>query len=97
MKLIDAGERLSLQVHPDSEACAVIGGGAQPKTEMWYILGCREDGCILAGLASRATKLKLKESINSPEVENLLLHNHKYFDTNYQQSLYVHLILQNLQ
>lgn len=72
VKLIDAGERLSLQVHPDSEACAAIGGGAQPKTEMWYILGCREDGCILAGLASRATKLKLKESINSPEVENLL-------------------------
>ena len=56
VKLIDAGERLSLQVHPDSEACAAIGGGAQPKTEMWYILGCRPDGCILAGLDAGATK-----------------------------------------
>ncbi|MBR2510495.1 MAG: class I mannose-6-phosphate isomerase [Lentisphaeria bacterium] len=72
VKLIDAGERLSLQVHPDAEACQKIGGDAQPKTEMWYILGCREDGCILAGLSSRATKLRLTESINSPEVENLL-------------------------
>ena len=72
VKLIDAGERLSLQVHPDNEACAKIGGTAQPKTEMWYILGCREDGCILAGLSSRATRLQLTESINSPEVENLL-------------------------
>lgn len=72
VKLIDAGERLSLQVHPDAEACQKIGGDAQPKTEMWYILGCRPDGCILAGLSSRATKLQLTESINSPEVENLL-------------------------
>lgn len=72
VKLIDAGERLSLQVHPDNAACAEIGGGAQPKTEMWYILGCREDGCILAGLNSRATKSQLAETMNSPEVENLL-------------------------
>ncbi len=72
VKLIDAGERLSLQVHPDAEACEKIGGGAQPKTEMWYILGCRPEGCILAGLSAGATGFKLQESINSPEVENLL-------------------------
>ncbi len=72
VKLIDAGERLSLQVHPDNEACARIGGGAQPKTEMWYILGCREDGCILAGLSSKATKSLLLEKMNSSEVEELL-------------------------
>ncbi len=72
VKLIDAGERLSLQVHPDSEACAKIGGDAQPKTEMWYILGCREDGCILAGLNPRASKSLLMETMNSSEVENLL-------------------------
>ena len=35
VKLIDAGERLSLQVHPDAASCARIGGGAEPKTEMW--------------------------------------------------------------
>jgi mannose-6-phosphate isomerase len=34
VKLIDAGERLSLQVHPDEKACSEIGGGAEPKTEM---------------------------------------------------------------
>ena len=72
VKLIDAGERLSLQVHPDEEACEKIGGGAQPKTEMWYILGCRPDGCILAGLSAGATGFKLQERMNSPEVEDLL-------------------------
>lgn len=72
VKLIDAGEKLSLQVHPDTEACAAIGGGAQPKTEMWYILGCRPDGCILAGLDAGATKSRLLETMNSSEVENLL-------------------------
>ena len=75
IKLIDAGERLSLQVHPDNDVCAEIGGGAQPKTEMWYIMGCREDGCILAGLKPSATRSQLEEMMNSPEVENLL---HKF-------------------
>lgn len=72
VKLIDAGERLSLQVHPDTEACAAIGEGAQPKTEMWYIMGCRNDGCILAGLDAGATRSRLLETMNSSEVESLL-------------------------
>lgn len=72
VKLIDAGERLSLQVHPDEEACAAIGGDAQPKTEMWYIMGCRPDGCILAGLDAGADRTRLLETMNSPEVEDLL-------------------------
>lgn len=72
VKLIDAGERLSLQVHPDENACSLIGGDAQPKTEMWYIIGCNADGCILAGLAEGANRDKLEKNINSPDVENML-------------------------
>ncbi|MDR0933111.1 MAG: class I mannose-6-phosphate isomerase [Victivallales bacterium] len=72
VKLIDAGERLSLQVHPDEAACAAIGGGAEPKTEMWYIVAARKDAQILAGLQGRATRQQLISQIDSPEVENLL-------------------------
>src|SRR5689334_15924470 len=35
IKLLDAQEKLSLQVHPPAEKAAALGG--EPKTEMWYI------------------------------------------------------------
>ena len=72
VKLIDAGDRLSLQVQPDEAACARIGGGAEPKTEMWYIVAARKGAQILAGLQGRATRQQLVSMLDSPEVENLL-------------------------
>ncbi len=72
VKLIDAGDRLSLQVHPDEKACVEIGNGAEPKTEMWYIIAARRGAQILAGLQGRATRLQLISQLNSSDVENLL-------------------------
>ncbi len=72
VKLIDAGDRLSLQVHPDEAACARIGHGAEPKTEMWYIIAARRGAKIMAGLSPRGTRQQLVEKLNSPDVENLL-------------------------
>ena len=71
VKLIDAGERLSLQVHPDAGSCARIGGGAEPKTEMWYIVSARQGAQIFAGLKPRATRLKLTECLASGDAETL--------------------------
>ena len=67
VKLIDAGERLSLQVHPDAGACAAIGGGAEPKTEMWYIISARRGAKIFAGLNQRATRIKLSELLQNAD------------------------------
>ena len=72
VKLIDAGERLSLQVHPDEIVCARLGGGAEPKTEMWYIISAARDAKILAGLSPRATQVQLRDRLNSAEVEHLM-------------------------
>ncbi len=72
VKLIDAGERLSLQVHPEEATCRELGNGAEPKTEMWYIIAARKGAKILAGLSPRTTRVQLTELLNSPEVENLL-------------------------
>jgi mannose-6-phosphate isomerase len=73
VKVIDAGERLSLQVHPDEQACREIGNGAEPKSEMWYVIAARPGAKIMAGLDSRATKVRLKDVLDSPaEVENML-------------------------
>lgn len=72
VKLIDAGQRLSLQVHPDEQACAKLGNGAEPKTEMWYIIAALRGAKIMAGLSPRGTRRQLVENLNSPDVENLL-------------------------
>ena len=67
VKLIDAGERLSLQVHPDAASCAKLGGGAEPKTEMWYIISARQGAQIFAGLKPRATRLQLTEQLGKSD------------------------------
>ena len=72
VKLIDAGERLSLQVHPDDNACRESGDGAEPKTEMWYVISAKSGAKILAGLSEKATRHHLRELIASPDVERLL-------------------------
>ena len=72
VKFIDAGQKLSLQVHPDENYCREYGDGAEPKTEMWYIAECESRGEILAGLMPRATKDQLIEALNSPKAASLL-------------------------
>jgi mannose-6-phosphate isomerase len=47
-KIIDACERLSLQVHPSDESASRTGG--EPKSEMWYVLGAAGQARVLVGL-----------------------------------------------
>src|SRR5579859_3052642 len=48
IKLLDARERLSLQVHPPAGIAAKLKG--DPKTEMWYVLETDQDAHLIAGL-----------------------------------------------
>jgi mannose-6-phosphate isomerase len=48
VKLLDARERLSLQVHPPAAVAAKLKG--EPKTEMWHILDADTDAHLIAGL-----------------------------------------------
>ena len=47
VKIIDARETLSVQVHPDDETAARFGGDA--KSEMWYVLSATPDAHIYSG------------------------------------------------
>lgn len=49
VKIIDARDDLSIQVHPDDEYAAAHENGSLGKTECWYILDCPEDGHIVIG------------------------------------------------
>jgi len=49
IKIIDAREDLSIQVHPDDAYAQVHENGSLGKTECWYVLDCREGATIIVG------------------------------------------------
>ena len=61
IKLLDARERLSLQVHPPATLAALLGG--EPKTEMWYILDAAADARLIAGLRHGVTRRQFEDAI----------------------------------
>ena len=49
IKIIDARDDLSIQVHPDDEYAGRHENGSLGKTECWYVLDCPEDGELVIG------------------------------------------------
>lgn len=72
VKIIDAAKRLSLQVHPDAAACEQLGHGAEPKTEMWYLLQSAAGAKIFAGLRPGTSRADFLNHLHDPEIENRL-------------------------
>ena len=54
LKILDAGERLSVQVHPPADIACRLGG--EPKTEMWYVAHAEPGAEIFAGLCAGVTR-----------------------------------------
>ena len=71
LKLLDANETLSLQVHPDAQAAARIGPPAALKTECWYVLESR-GGFIYKGLEPGVTAGQFRRAIQDDTVERLV-------------------------
>jgi mannose-6-phosphate isomerase len=71
IKMIDAGQRLSLQVHPDETISKKLPG-AEPKTEMWYVIAAKSDANIIAGLNYRCTKRAFVDTYQTTAVESNL-------------------------
>jgi mannose-6-phosphate isomerase len=70
LKLLDANDILSLQVHPDEQAAAAIPGAAL-KTECWYIVESR-NGFIYKGLTPGTTPEQFRAAIANNTVEQLV-------------------------
>ncbi len=49
VKIIDAKQDLSVQVHPDDEYAREHENGSLGKTECWYVLDCAADATIIIG------------------------------------------------
>ncbi len=66
VKILDAQDKLSLQVHPAASAIAQLGG--EPKTEMWYIAEARQDAELYVGLRAGLTRGQFEECLRSGTV-----------------------------
>ena len=71
IKLLDAQDILSVQVHPDPETCRRMSKG-EPKTECWYIISAEPDAVIYKGLKEGVTKEQFAEAIKKGNVADML-------------------------
>lgn len=70
VKLLDAAEKLSVQVHPPAGMAAALGG--EPKTEVWYFLQSDPGACVYAGLKAGTTRTAFEDLLRAGEVEHVL-------------------------
>lgn len=70
VKLLDAAEKLSLQVHPPASKASALGG--EPKTEVWYFLESLPGAVVYAGLKNGVTREEFAERLEGGRVEETL-------------------------
>lgn len=70
-KLIDANDRLSIQVHPD-DTLARSRGMENGKSEMWYVLEASQGSAIINGFERKVTQEEYERSVANGTVESLL-------------------------
>ena len=70
LKLLDANDILSLQVHPDPRAARRLGPPAQFKTECWYVIESR-GGYVYKGVKPGVTAGAFRKAMESGRSEAL--------------------------
>ncbi len=69
-KLLDAREKLSLQVHPNPQIAASLGG--EPKSELWYFAAADEGAEIFVGLRAGVQPAQFEQAIDDGSVAGLV-------------------------
>lgn len=67
IKLLDAEDKLSLQVHPPADVAAELGG--EPKTEFWYIADARPAAELYVGMRRESSRAAFEEAITAGRAE----------------------------
>jgi mannose-6-phosphate isomerase len=65
-KILDAREKLSLQVHPPARKAAELKG--EPKTEMWFIADAAPGASLYVGLKRGVTRAEFEKKISDGSV-----------------------------
>ena len=61
IKVLDARDDLSIQVHPPAHLAASLGG--EPKSEMWFIADCDPGAKLYVGLKNGVTRTAFEQAI----------------------------------
>ena len=72
IKLLDANQRLSVQVHPNDGYALENEGNELGKTEMWVILDAKPGAAIIYGLNQQTTADDLNQAISDGMLEQYL-------------------------
>lgn len=70
VKILDARDDLSIQVHPPAEVAPALGG--EPKTEMWFIADCDPGAKLHLGLRHGATRTDFEKALQEGTVADLV-------------------------
>jgi mannose-6-phosphate isomerase len=65
-KILDARDKLSLQVHPPAARAMALAG--EPKTEMWYIADADPGADLFVGLRAGVTRQEFEEKVHAGTV-----------------------------
>ena len=71
IKLIDAKDNLSIQVHPDNEYAARVEGEFG-KTEIWYVLDATDDATLVYGFKDKISSEEFKAAIENNTLMDVL-------------------------
>lgn len=71
IKILDAEDILSVQVHPDPQTCRRMGKG-RPKTECWYIISAAPGAVIYKGLKKGVSRQAFDKAIEKGSVAEML-------------------------
>lgn len=73
IKLLDAADWLSVQVHPDDEQAARLEGNPRGKTEAWVILAADPGAKLVVGVEPGTPREAIAEAIRENNLEDLLV------------------------
>ena len=72
VKLLDAQDKLSVQVHPPDDYARTHAGNELGKTEMWVILDATPDAAVILGVRRGADRDHFQRALVAGEVESCL-------------------------
>ncbi len=72
LKLLDANQPLSVQVHPADEYANLHENGELGKTEMWYVLSAEEGARLIYGLKPGVTRVSFRQALEAGHLDTCL-------------------------
>ncbi len=74
VKLIDATDWLSVQVHPNDAQAYQLEGEPRGKTEAWYVIASEPDSRLVIGVQPGTTRAQMATAIRENRLEPLLVY-----------------------